>query len=102
MKERIGASCLAAARPQPDTLRLTVEKRAVRAAADLLFNEVGARFLVTAGIDRRPISGDFGIVHLFSLDADHLFVLLDCAVEPGDESIDSITPVVPGASWAER
>jgi Ni,Fe-hydrogenase III large subunit len=29
-------------------------------------------------------------------------VLLDCAVAPSDECIDSITPVVPGANWAER
>mgnify|MGYP000253116480 CR=1 FL=1 len=68
----------------------------------MLANELGARFMITTGIDRRELSNDFGILHLFSLDPERLFVIIDCAVAPGDERIDSITPVVPGANWAER
>jgi formate hydrogenlyase subunit 5 len=102
VRERVGAGLIAATRPHPDTVRLRVDKRAVRAAADALSGELGARFMITAGIDRRELDDGFGIVHIFSLDREHLFVLLDCAVAPGDEHIDSITPVVPAANWAER
>ncbi|HVN32873.1 MAG TPA: NADH-quinone oxidoreductase subunit C [Thermoanaerobaculaceae bacterium] len=102
VRERVGAGLIAATRPHPDTVRLRVDKRAVRAAADALSGELGARFMITAGIDRRELDDGFGIVHIFSLDREHLFVLLDCAVASGDEHIDSITPVVPAANWAER
>ncbi len=102
VKERVGAALLAATQPQADTLWLKVDRRAVRPAAAALADELGARFMITAGIDRRELANDFGILHLFSCDREHLFVILDCAVPPGDERIDSITPVVPGANWAER
>ena len=102
VRERVGADFVAATQPHADTLRLRIDKGSVRAAAGALVSELGARFMITTGIDRRQMDGDFGIVHLFSLDREHLFVLLDCAVAPGDERIDSITPVVPGANWAER
>jgi Ni,Fe-hydrogenase III large subunit len=39
---------------------------------------------------------------LFSLDRDHLFVLLDCGVPADDARIDSLTPMIPGAGWSER
>jgi Ni,Fe-hydrogenase III large subunit/Ni,Fe-hydrogenase III component G len=102
VRGRVGDGLVAATQPHADTLRLRVDRRAVRAAAAALSGELGARFMITSGIDRRELDGGFGIVHLFSLDREHLFVLLDCAVPPGDEHIDSITPVVPAANWAER
>jgi Ni,Fe-hydrogenase III large subunit/Ni,Fe-hydrogenase III component G len=102
VRGRVGDELVAATQPHADTLRLRVDRRAVRAAAAALSGELGARFMITSGIDRRELDGGFGIVHLFSLDREHLFVLLDCAVPPGDEHIDSITPVVPAANWAER
>ena len=95
IREKVGAMLVAATQPHADTLRLQVDKRAVRLVAGALANELGARFMITTGIDRRELGGDFGIVHLFSLDREHLFVLLDCAVASNDEHIDSITPVVP-------
>ncbi|HVO12682.1 MAG TPA: NADH-quinone oxidoreductase subunit C [Vicinamibacteria bacterium] len=88
--------------PQADTLHVKVEREAVRRTAAALVADLGARFLVTVGTDRRPLAGDYGIVHLFSLDAEQLFVALDCGVDSGDARIDSITPVVPAAAWAER
>ncbi|NJD11980.1 MAG: hypothetical protein FIB01_16560, partial [Gemmatimonadetes bacterium] len=74
----------------------------VREVARLLRHELGGRFLVTVGTDNRPLHAGFGIVHLFSLDPEHLFLALDCAVSEGDPRIDSITPVIAGAAWAEQ
>ncbi len=102
VSDRIGDRLRTVAQPQADTLHLGVDPPVIRAVVGALVEELGARFLVSTGIDRRELSGDFGILHLFSLDREHLFVLLDCAVAPVDPHIDSITPIVPGASWAER
>jgi Ni,Fe-hydrogenase III large subunit/Ni,Fe-hydrogenase III component G len=98
----LGATSVGIARPTGDTLHVSVDRRAVRPATETLVHELGARFLVTAGIDRRPLAGDFAVLHLFSLDRDGLFVVLDCAVDPDRASIESITSVVPGANWSER
>jgi Ni,Fe-hydrogenase III large subunit/Ni,Fe-hydrogenase III component G len=102
LRERLGAGLLAATQPHADTLILRVHRGWVRTAAAVLAGELGARYMVATGVDRRETVDDFGVLHLFSLDAEHLFVLLDCSVPAGDEHIDSITPVIPGASWAER
>ena len=102
IKERVGAGLLNATQPHADTVYLRITKAAVRAAAETLACEAGARFMISIGIDRRELSNDFGVLHLFSLDREQLFVLLDCSVAPDDERIDSITPVIPGANWAER
>jgi Ni,Fe-hydrogenase III large subunit/Ni,Fe-hydrogenase III component G len=102
LAERVGASLVSGVRPQPDTLLLRLDRDAVRAACRALVEELGARFLVTVGTDRRSMTGDFGIVHLFSLDPEHLFIGLDCSVEANDARVDSITSVVPAAAWAER
>lgn len=102
LKERLGADFLAAEQPQPDTLRVDIDKRAVVKAAETLVGELNARFIISVGTDKRELSNDYGIAHVFSIDPDQLFVVLDCAVGSDDTNIDSITPVIPGADWAER
>jgi Ni,Fe-hydrogenase III large subunit/Ni,Fe-hydrogenase III component G len=99
---RSGSAFMSADQPQADTLHFTIDKRALRAVVDGLVNELQARFVISVGTDKRPITGDFGILHLFSLDREHLYVLLESPVSESDLRIDSITPVVPGADWAER
>lgn len=100
--ERSNGALLSATQPYPDTLHLVVDKKAMRSVADGLVNQLQARFLISVGTDRRPLSGDFGIIHIFSLDRDHLYVLLESPIPEDDLRVDSITPVVPGADWAER
>ncbi len=99
---RCNGSLLSVTRPHADALHLVIDKKAVRSVADGLFNQLRARFIISVGTDRRSLSGDFGIVHIFSLDGDHLYVLLESPIPGDDLRIDSITPVVPGADWAER
>ncbi|MEW6365835.1 MAG: NADH-quinone oxidoreductase subunit C [Acidobacteriota bacterium] len=102
LAERAGGAVRAMRCPQADTLHVVIDKREVRAAVDALANELQARFLISVGTDRRTLSGDYGIMHVFSLDSDQLFVLLDFAVAEDELRIESITDLVPGASWAER
>lgn len=106
VEETIAARCdgafLSATQPHTDTLHFVIDKKAMPAVVEGLVKELRARFLISVGTDRRPLTGDFGISHLFSLDRDHLYVLLESAVTEGDLRIESITGIVPGANWAER
>jgi Ni,Fe-hydrogenase III large subunit/Ni,Fe-hydrogenase III component G len=99
---RSNGALLSATQPYADTLHFVVDKKVIRSVADGLVNQLQARFLISVGTDKRPLSGDFGIVHIFSLDRDHLYVLVESPIPEDDLQIDSITPVVPGADWAER
>ena len=99
---RGNGAVLSATQPHPDTLRFVIEKNAMRAAVAGLVKELRARFLISVGTDQRPLTGDFSILHLFSLDQDHLYVLLESSVSEKDPWIESITDLVPGANWAER
>lgn len=85
-----------------DTLHFTIEKRAVRDVVEALVNELQARFLISVGTDNREKSGNFAITHLFSLDREHRYILLECPVSEQFPSIESITDTIPGANWAER
>lgn len=106
VKESVAARCggavLSVTQPHADTLRFAIEKAAMRAAVEELVNKFQARFIISVGTDRRPLTGDFAILHLFSLDRAHLYVLLESPVPEHDPRIESITEVIPGANWAER
>lgn len=99
---RSDGALLSATQPHADTLHFAIEKRAMRAVVDRLVNELQARFMISVGTDTRPVTGDFAILHLFSLDREHLYVLLESPVSEKDLQIESITGLVPGANWAER
>jgi Ni,Fe-hydrogenase III large subunit/Ni,Fe-hydrogenase III component G len=102
MQEQLGAALHRVAREPADAVRLVIDRAAVRPATLALRDEFDARFLISVGSDRRELGGGFCVEHIFSLDHDHLYVVLDCAVAEDDARIDSISPLVPGASWAER
>ena len=99
---RSNGSQISVTRPNPDTLHFIVERKAMRSVADGLFNQLHARFLISVGTDKRPLSGTFGILHVFSFDQAQLYVLVESSIPQDDPWIDSITPVAPGADWAER
>jgi Ni,Fe-hydrogenase III large subunit/Ni,Fe-hydrogenase III component G len=106
VEEVVAARCdgafLSATQPHADTVHFKIEKRAMRAAVEALVNELHARFMISVGTDTRSISDDFAILHLFSLDREHLYVLLESPVSADDLKIESITGIIPGANWAER
>jgi len=102
LQTRFGSSILKMQEITSGKIFLTVPKELLTQVAGYLFQDLGARFLITAGTDRRLWEGDFQVTHFFSLDADHLFIALQVEVAPGDEQVPSITPQVPAANWAER
>jgi Ni,Fe-hydrogenase III large subunit/Ni,Fe-hydrogenase III component G len=100
--ERSAGALLSATQLYADTLRFAIEKTAMRAVVSALLDKLQARFMISVGTDKRPVTGDFAISHLFSLDPEHLYVLLESPVSEKDPRIESITELIPGANWAER
>ncbi len=80
-----------------------IDKSAVRNICDYIFNDMKGRFVITSGTDYRQESdGNFLIAHVFSFTDDKLFVIVHSEVPENEIEIDSITPKVPAAGWAER
>ena len=77
---RSDSAFLSGTQPQADTLHFKIEKAAMRAVVEALVNELHARFLISVGTDTRSLSGDYAILHLFSLDHEHLYILLESPV----------------------
>ncbi len=102
LEKQLGTSLLDCRAIEPDTLWVRVSRKQIRAAVETAVHNMGARFLISAGTDLRERGDGYGIVHLFSLDRDGLFLALECLVPEWEEEVDSITPIVPGADWSER
>ena len=97
LKERFGERVHAAREPAPGAVYFTIAPEAVAPMADCVSNEMGARFLITAGTDERPLpEGGFRVSHIFSFDKDKLFCVLQARVNGDEPSIDAITPKVRG------
>ena len=71
-------------------------------AVQYVRDSLGGRFIISIGTDKRELSGYYEVNNVFGLDRDKLFLLLKTDVDPADPTIDSITPLIPGADWAER
>ncbi|MGC9319726.1 MAG: NADH-quinone oxidoreductase subunit C [Armatimonadota bacterium] len=102
LRDRVGDALLDVEQPGETRLYLTITPEVVVDASDEIFNKLGGRFVITAATDRRREHGAYLISHFFSFDEDDLYVGLHARVPEDDPRIDSITPTVPGADWAER
>jgi Ni,Fe-hydrogenase III large subunit/Ni,Fe-hydrogenase III component G len=102
LKERIGDKVLGVEQPTPHRLYVTVAPEAVVAAANALFNGLGARYLISAGVDKRPLNGGFEVLHFFAFDQANVRCALVIPLKGDPPRIPSITPLIPGAGWAER
>ena len=101
-KVRFGPLIERADLPSDHRLFVYVDRSAVKHVCQHIFRELDARYVASIGTDDRPFSGKFLVAHNFAFDKDH--VLCGVLTElPGDDpKIDSITQMVPAASWAER
>jgi len=88
--------------PQPGRLYVTIDPQSVVEVAAHLQDDLGCRFVINAGTDRRRQRGKFLITHFFAKDQDGIYIALHAEVDEDDPKIPSITPVVPAANWAER
>jgi len=102
LKEKFPDKILSTREPVSRKVYVEIRREALRAMAEHLFRGLGARFNTIIGVDRRLTYMDFQTTHVFSLDEDKLFVLLQSSLDPNQPEVDSITPIIPGANWAER
>ncbi|MBN2319499.1 MAG: NADH-quinone oxidoreductase subunit C [Acidobacteria bacterium] len=63
--------------------------------------EQGARFIVSAGVDARQSGNGFEVTHIFSHDEEKAFFSVNTRLDGIRPKIKSITPIIPGANWAE-
>ena len=87
--------------PVPGRLYLTVERAAAPRAARVLFDELGGRYLISVGADRRREGAGFEVLHCFAFDRAATRCVLRVPLDGQRPVAPSITPVVAGASWAE-
>jgi len=88
--------------PSDSRLYVFVDRSAVKYVCQHIFRELDARYVASIGSDDRPFSGTFLVAHNFAFDKDHLLCSVLTQLPPDDLKIDSITAMVPAASWAER
>ncbi len=102
LADRFGAAIQRADLPASDRLFVYVEPAALRDVCRHLFGELGARYVISIGADDRPYSGRWLVAHDFALDAEHLLGSVMTLLPAGSPRVDSISDLVPAASWAER
>lgn len=86
----------------PGQYLITLPREEMPKVAKYAVNELGARFVISVGTDQRDKTGDFGISHVLALDEEKQFIILHSNLPADDPRIESITPDVPAANWAER
>jgi Ni,Fe-hydrogenase III large subunit/Ni,Fe-hydrogenase III component G len=102
LKTRFGAAVQRADLTSDDRLFVFVDRAAVRAVCHHVFRDLDARYVISIGSDDRPWSGSFLVAHNFAFDRDHVLCSVLTHVSGDEPKVDSITDVVPAASWAER
>ncbi|MEW6687029.1 MAG: NADH-quinone oxidoreductase subunit C [Candidatus Edwardsbacteria bacterium] len=104
IKNKFGEKILEISEPVSNQVYFTISKEAVRPLSECLFKELNARFVISAGTDLGNTNHKekFSVLHIFSLDQKQMFVSLRILLQEKDLSLDSITPLIPAAGWAER
>jgi Ni,Fe-hydrogenase III component G len=87
--------------PVPGVAYVTIAASSIPSVCRSLFDR-GARFIVSVATDRTKQTNKMEVSHIFSLDEDHLTIVVRSEVDPSALSIESVSPVIPAANWAER
>jgi len=101
-KARFGPLIQRADLPSHRRLFVYVDRSAVRYVCQHIFRELDARYVASIGSDDRPFSGTFLVAHNFAFDKDQVLCSVLTQLPENDLRVDSITNMVPAASWAER
>jgi Ni,Fe-hydrogenase III large subunit/Ni,Fe-hydrogenase III component G len=84
------------------TIYIKIDASLVRNLAEYISIQLKGRFVTCAAIDHRKEKDKFTVIHIFSLDKAKTFLCIKTDLDPSHLYIDSITPIIPGANWAER
>jgi Ni,Fe-hydrogenase III large subunit/Ni,Fe-hydrogenase III component G len=88
--------------PENGRLFLYVDPTAIRELCRYVFRDLDARYVVSVGLDDRPVSGSFVVAHDFAFDQAHVLCSIATSVPAAAPRVESIADVVPAANWAER
>ncbi len=104
LKERFDGTIVRVDMPDDGRLFLYVRPDKVREVCRHIFRDLDARYVISIGMDDRPFSGQFLVAHDFAFEreGEHVLASVMVHVPADDPRIESITPDVPAASWAER
>ena len=102
IKQKFGDKVLEMDAGTPDQINVWIVPDSVVAVANHLYQDRGCRFVISSGTDRRERNGKFLITHFFAHDQEKLYIAVHVEVKGDDPRIDSITPAIPAANWAER
>ena len=87
---------------KPTAIYIKTDPSLLKELAEHVCSRLKGRFVTCAATDLRKDKGKFNIVYIFSLDQDQIFLCIKMDIDPQHDQIDSITPIIPGANWAER
>ncbi len=96
--ERYGAKVRIAER-SPKRVYVYAENEIWVDLARFLFDSLDARFDTGAAVDDRD---GVEVMFFFPFDRDHFFVTIKTFASKPHPTLDSISPVIPGAKWIER
>jgi len=86
----------------PSAVYIKTDASLIKNISEHIAVKLKGRFITCAAIDYRKDRGNFTVAYLFSLDKAKTFLCIKIDLDPPDAHPDSITPVIPGANWAER
>lgn len=84
------------------TAFLTVVPDKLKELTDYLFNQKNARLVTIVGTDKKPVNGKFEVSYILSLDQESQLLSVRVELDGEKPEVESITPIIPGANWAER
>jgi Ni,Fe-hydrogenase III large subunit/Ni,Fe-hydrogenase III component G len=97
----LGENLLSLDSPARGRFYCDIPREGTTAAVRACFDGLRARYLTSVGLDRRGEGAGFEVLHCFAMDDDHSYCALRIPVDAERPSLPSVTPIVPGASWAE-
>ncbi len=99
VKEALGKLVVDFARPRDNRVYIYIEPEDIRKAAKVIFEELGSRFSIATGLDRRE---GVEILYHFYNDAAQVMVNLKTIVPKPALEIDTLSDLIWGTNWIER
>jgi Ni,Fe-hydrogenase III component G len=99
IRRRLGPMAQDVRAHSPRRVYVAVKPEDLRAAARILFRDMGARYAIASGLQ---VPGGFEVLHHFAFDADGVLVSLRVRAEGEEPELDSIAPLIKGAEFIER
>jgi len=101
LRQTFPEAVIATAFPVPKVIYITINPPYISKVSNHLF-EQGARFVISVATDFFAQKNKIDVSHIFSFDEDGLTVVIRGQANPSNPTMESISPVIPAANWAER